>query len=123
MIRVTFCLKRKPGMERDAFQAYWRDQHAPLVKAHAAALGIRKYVQSYTTSNAASLPLAQIRGSLGADYDGVAQLWWDSREAFAAVGATEAGRTAGAILLEDERKFIDLENSPIFLSEDNMIIG
>lgn len=123
MLRITFCLKRLPHLTREAFQDYWRNIHAPLVLANAEALGIRKYVQSHTVSDADRFPAAKARGSAGEDYDGVAQLWWDDKQSFSAGGDSEAGRIAGAVLLEDEKKFIDLENSPIFLSEDFHVIG
>lgn len=123
MLRVTFCLKRLPGLTRAEFQDYWRNHHAPLVQAHAAALGIRKYVQSHSLTVAGAFPLADVRGSTGLDFDGVAQLWWDDRKSFAAAGATEAGQRAGTLLLADEKRFIDLPNSPIFLSEDHHVIG
>lgn len=118
MIRLTFCLLRLPHLTRQEFQDYWRDQHAPLVMSHREALGFRKYVQSHTISDAARLPLALVRGSAGLDYDGVAQFWWDDMATLAAAGATDAGRQAGALLLEDEARFIDMARSPIFLSED-----
>ncbi len=122
MLRVTFCLKRRPELTRGEFQDYWRNHHAPLVKEHAAALGIRKYVQSHSLALPGAFPLADARGSTGLDYDGVAQLWWDDMASFAAAGSTEAGRVAGGLLLADEKKFIDLPNSPIFLSEDLHVI-
>lgn len=122
MFRITFCLKRLPHLTREEFHTYWRTDHAPLVQANAEALNIRKYVQSHTVSQADRFPGALARGSAGQDFDGVAQLWWDDKESFAAAGATTAGQIAGRLLLEDERKFIDLENSPIFLSDDVHII-
>jgi uncharacterized protein (TIGR02118 family) len=118
MIKLTFCLTRLPGMTRPQFQDYWRDRHAPLVMAHADALGFARYVQSHTISDAARLPLAAIRGSAGLDYDGVAQFWWTDMATLAAAGATPEGQRAGELLLEDERRFIDLSRSPIFLSND-----
>ena len=123
MLRVTFCLRRLPGLSRSEFQDYWLNTHAPLVEAHAASLGIRKYVQSHSIETSGSFPLADVRGSTGLEYDGVAQLWWDDMGSFAAAGATEEGRAAGVLLLEDEKRFIDLPNSPIFLSEDHAIVG
>lgn len=123
MLRVTFCLKRLPELTREQFQDYWRNSHAPLVKEHAAALGIRQYVQSHSLTLPGAFPLADVRGSSGLDFDGVAQLWWDDMQSFAAAGSTEAGRVAGALLLADEKKFIDLPNSPIFLSDDYRVIG
>lgn len=123
MIRITFCLTRLPRLSRAQFQDYWRNRHAQLVRRHAPTLGIRRYVQAHTISDAATLELAAVRGSAGADYDGVALLWWDDAAALAAASATEAGRQAGAELLADERSFIDLPRSPIFLSEEFVVCG
>jgi hypothetical protein len=40
----------------------------------------------------------------------------DSLEDLAAAGATEAGATAGRELLADERRFIDLARSPLWIA-------
>ena len=118
MIKLTFCLTRLPGMSRADFLAYWRDHHAPLVMEHRPALGFLKYVQSHVITDASRLPLAAVRGSAGSDYDGVAQFWWTDMTALAAGAATPEGVRAGELLLEDERRFIDLPRSPIFLSNE-----
>ena len=62
--------------------------------------------------------LAGERGSMEKPYDGVAELWWTDRDALTAPSGTEEGQAAGAELLEDENKFIDLPNSPIWLAHD-----
>jgi hypothetical protein len=55
-------------------------------------------------------------------YDGVAELWWDSLDdVFANI--TPDREAAGLALLEDERKFIDLQNSPLFFGEEKVIFG
>lgn len=123
MIKLTFCLKRLPHLSREEFQAYWRDKHAPLVKQHAGVLNIARYVQSHSFPEDASSPLALVRGSAGQDYDGVAELWWNDMESFASAGMTAEGQEAGRALLEDEARFIDLPNSPIFLVSENEVIG
>lgn len=123
MIKLTFCLKRLPSLSRSEFQAYWRETHAPLVQRHARELGIVRYVQSHALPEGTATALADARGSAGQDYDGVAELWWDSMETFAAAGQTAEGRAAGLALLEDEARFIDLPNSPIFLVEEQQYIG
>ncbi len=122
MIKLVFCLKRLPGMTRKQFQTYWRETHAPLVQRHAAVLQIARYVQSHTLS-AGAAHLAEARGSSWQDFDGVAELWWESMEAFAAGGGTAEGRAAGKALLEDEARFIDLPNSPIFLVQEIQFVG
>ena len=51
----------------------------------------------------------------------VAELWWESEEAFRVSGRTAEGREAGRLLLEDEAKFIDLANSPLWLNREQVI--
>ena len=122
MIKLVFCLCRRSELSREEFQRYWRDEHAPLVKAHADVLRIRRYVQVH------ALP-SDVHGALRAsrdapeEYDGVAELWWDSLDDLAASAASDDGRVAAATLLEDERRFIDLERSPIFLAEEHEILA
>lgn len=123
MIKLTFCLKRLPGLSREEFQTYWRERHAPLVQRHAKTLRIARYVQSHTLREGSAQALAQPRGSDGQDYDGVAELWWTDMASFAAAAQTDEGRAAGQELLDDEARFIDLPNSPIFLVEEREFVG
>ncbi|MBW8813014.1 MAG: EthD domain-containing protein [Caulobacterales bacterium] len=122
MIKLTFCLVRLPHLTREAFQAYWRGTHAPLVASVAEALRIRRYVQLHSAAAEAS---AGMRASRGApeDFDGVAELWFDSLEAVIENGRRQEARAAAALLLEDERRFIDLPRSPIWWGEEKVIVG
>jgi uncharacterized protein (TIGR02118 family) len=122
MIKLTYCLRRKPGMSLDEFQRYWRETHAPLVAERAETLGIRRYVQVHT----ADLPdvHAILQGRNGGSpepFDGVAELWYDSLDAMASDDPAVA--LAAADLLEDEKNFIDLASSPLWLAEENTVIG
>ncbi len=118
MLKLIFCLHRQPHLSRDEFQRYWHETHAPLVRRHAAVLGIRRYVQSHTLGGAIGEGLIASRGAPPA-YDGVAELWWDDAAAFAAASASEAGRVASRELLEDEQRFIDHARSPLFVVEEH----
>ena len=122
MVKLIFCLRRKEGLSREEFQRYWRETHAPLVASHADVLGIRRYVQAHTTDTPFNDALRASRGGPDA-YDGVAELWWDSLDALAAGSSSPAGQVASAALLEDERRFIDLANSPLFLVDENEVVG
>jgi hypothetical protein len=66
----------------------------------------------------------RLRSSRGApeEYDGVAELWFDSIEALVAAGGTPEGRAVGKRLLEDERRFIDLARSPLWLAEEHEVL-
>jgi uncharacterized protein (TIGR02118 family) len=122
MIKIVFCLRRRPELSREEFQTYWRETHAPLVRSHADALGIRRYVQVHSVDDAISAAIAGPRHS-PEPFDGVAELWLDSLDALAAAGSSDAGRAAAAALLEDERRFIHLERSPLFFAEEHVIIN
>jgi uncharacterized protein (TIGR02118 family) len=122
MLKLVFCLHRLPGLSRAEFQRYWREQHGPLVRRHAAALRIRRYLQLHTLDDPLQEALRASRGGPEA-FDGVAELWWDSREDLEAVLRDPAGQRAAAELLEDERRFIDLARSPLWVGEEHPIIG
>jgi uncharacterized protein (TIGR02118 family) len=122
MIKLTFCLTRLSHLSRPAFQDYWINTHGPLVASVAEALQIRRYVQLHSAPEEVS---AGIRASREAppDYDGVAELWFDSLEAVIANGQRPEAQAAGALLLEDERRFIDLSKSPLWWGEEKPVVG
>ena len=123
MIKLVFSLRRRPDMTRDEFQAYWRESHAPLVSRHADTLRIRRYVQTHARASELAAAQSSARGSEPDVYDGEAELWWDSLEDVVAVLSTPAGQQAALELLEDERRFIDLERSPLWIGEENLVVG
>jgi uncharacterized protein (TIGR02118 family) len=123
MIKLVFTLRRREGMTREDFQRYWSEKHAPLVQRHAATLHIRRYVQVRLHETFLNEAVAAQRGSQPQFYDGVAELWWDSLEDLAAVFSSEAGQDAALELLDDEQRFIDLPNSPLWLGEENVVVG
>jgi uncharacterized protein (TIGR02118 family) len=122
MIKLVFTLRRRDDMTREEFQRYWREQHAPLVKRHADALHIRRYVQVHARDTDLDGAIVGPRGSEPRFYDGVAELWWDSLEELVAAFSSDAGQAAGRELLEDESRFIDLPRSPLWLGEENVVI-
>ena len=122
MIKLTFCLRRRPNMTVEEFQRYWRTTHADLIAKRAEVLGIRRYVQLHS----ADLPglhesLQRRNGGAPLPYDGVAELWFDSLEDF--IGGGPDRMQASAELLADERNFVDLPNSPMWLGEENVVVG
>ena len=97
MIKLSFCLRRLSHLSREDFQTYWREQHAPLVAKHAKTLGILRYVQVHTGHPALNDAMQGSRGGPDA-YD-------------------------GAELLADEKKFIDLANSPLWFGDEFVVVG
>jgi uncharacterized protein (TIGR02118 family) len=121
MVKLVFCLTRRPDMPADEFHRYWEEQHGPLVRTVASTLGIRRYVQDHTLSGAVGDMLTASRGGPG-PFDGIAELWFDSEEALVAASSSPEGLDAGRRLLEDERRFIDHERSPLFLVSEVTIV-
>lgn len=122
MIKLVFCLRRRPELSREEFQRYWHEKHAPLVRSHAETLKIRRYVQTHTLDSGVNAAMRASRGG-PEEYDGVAELWWDSIGELAAGAATPEGRAAGRELLEDERRFVDLANSPLWVAEEKPVVA
>ncbi len=122
MIKLSYCIRRRSDLSPDAFRTYWREQHAPLVEKHAAALRARRYVQSHTMEVEEN---ELLRGSRGSDeaFDGIAEVWWESMEEFHAAVETIEGREAAQALLDDERNFIDFARSALFLTEEQPIFS
>lgn len=122
MIKLTFCLRRLPGMTREEFQRYWRETHAALVAERADVMRIRRYVQVHTADLRGLHKSLQTRnGGAPEPYDGVAELWFDS---LGEIGGDDPARQqAAAELLADERNFIDLPNSPMWFAEEHVVVG
>ncbi|MFT4561873.1 MAG: hypothetical protein ACI9BW_001615 [Gammaproteobacteria bacterium] len=113
MIKITIFVARKASLTFEEFDTYWREKHAPLIKSVTDfSRHVRKYVQSHRTSS--GVPLAQ-----EADYDGVAELWFDSVESLD-TAFTEPKYME--LIRPDELKFVDLDRSVSFVSEEFQVI-
>ena len=122
MLKLTYCLHRLPSLTREEFQRYWREEHAPLVKAAAPHLGIARYIQCHTEDHPLIAASAAARGIESDDsntFDGVAEIWIG--ESDEVNPSAEAARHA-AILLEDEGNFIDFTRSRMFATRENVVI-
>jgi uncharacterized protein (TIGR02118 family) len=121
VIKLSFCLHRRPELSRAEFQRYWRETHGPLVAKHARALRIRRYVQVHALDAEMNAALRASRGG-PEEYDGIAELWCESLDDLTAAVQSAAGAAAGRELLEDERRFIDLARSPLWLSREHAVV-
>jgi uncharacterized protein (TIGR02118 family) len=122
MIKLVFMIRRREGISREEFQRYWKAEHAELVKRHAEHLRIRRYVQTHARDTDLDEAIAGSRGSEARQYDGLAELWWDGLDDLVQAAISEQGQAAQQALLEDERRFIDVANSPIWLGEEIAVI-
>lgn len=108
------CLCRHPQMTREAFQEYWRDEHGPFFMKNAALMRAKKYVQSHTIDSPMNDAFRESRGLI-AEFDGVAEVWFESEEDMLAAMSSSEGQDLAAALLKDENNFIDHARSAAFL--------
>ncbi len=80
MFKAMILLTRKPEMSRAEFRTWLLDEHAPLA---ATLPGIRKLTYNIVETEDATV-------------DGIAELWFDSQEAFEGAYATEIGKAVAA---------------------------
>jgi len=123
MITIAFLLRRRADVDEAEFHRYWRDDHGPLVVSHKQALGIARYVQLHSLDPAMSELLRASRDCEATHYDGIALVSFESVESLVAATSSPEGRAAVAALLDDERRFIDLSQSVIWLTEDALFVG
>jgi len=118
VVKLVFCLQRRSDVDEAEFHRYWREVHGPLAVSLAPVLGIRRYVQLHTTPGPVSEALASDRGA-PEQFDGIAELWFDSLESMVSAALTPEGATAAETLRNDEATFIDHSRSPIFVGEEH----
>jgi uncharacterized protein (TIGR02118 family) len=121
MIKLVFVIRRRRDLPAEEFHRYWLEEHGPLARGLLEQLGARRYAQTHTLDSELNAAFAESRGTLEA-YDGLAEIWWDSLDAFVAAAGSEEGQRANQTLAEDEAKFIDLERSSLFLTEEQTIL-
>ena len=89
MIKSIGLLSRKDGMTHEEFVRHWVEVHAPL--AHAVP-GLRRYVQSHIVEERRRPDIPAI----DVEIDGIAELWYDDREAMARAHATPEAKALHA---------------------------
>lgn len=117
MIKFVMCITRHSNLSREEFKDYWKYKHGPFFMENADAMGAKKYVQSHTLDTPLNEGLRESRG-MQPEYDGVAEVWFESAEALTEGMNTPEGQKLGAVLLEDEKNFINHLKSCAFIVEE-----
>jgi uncharacterized protein (TIGR02118 family) len=120
MIKLVYCLRKRADVPAAEFHRYWLEQHGPAVRSFAKAIGGKKYIQSHTILPELNEAFRASR-DLAPAYDGITEVWYDNAEALSAGMQTAEGRAAHKALLEDESKFIDFEQSCVFMTQEHVI--
>lgn len=105
MLHVFYFISKKPSLSHEAFHAYWRDVHGPIVKRIPQ---LDRYLQSH-----------QIAGtSIGSSYDGAAEAWVEEEKLTALRESSEYREGA----LADEPNFIDMARVEWLVTRDRVIL-
>jgi uncharacterized protein (TIGR02118 family) len=83
MVKFVAVVRRKEGLSFEEFRRLWCEEHPPLVMAMP---GVRRYAQN----------LAHRGGTREWPMDGIAEVWFDDKQAVGAAFGSEAGRAANA---------------------------
>ena len=121
MVKLVYCIVRRADLSTEEFHRTWLVDHAPLVKSSAEALHAVRYVQNHTAHADLNALLQSSRGGMQPAYDGITEIWWNSRADLENALSSEAGRAASARLEQDEVCFIDFARSRIFITEEHEI--
>ena len=106
MIKLVYCITKKPNLSDADFFRYWGNEHA-LIGARIP--GLRKFVQSHRINVPGDEKIP--------DYDGMAELWFDSIEALLKARQSREWKES----TEDEGNFIDHNKVAYFVSEEHVI--
>lgn len=118
--KLIYCLRRREDIPKAEFYRYWLEDHGPLVRSLAEAIGACRYVQSHTTMEEANHQFMLVRGH-AEPFDGITELWWRTAQDMQKGMMTPEGQAAQAALMKDESKFIDFSRSCLFMTEEHEI--
>jgi uncharacterized protein (TIGR02118 family) len=108
MVKLIYCISKKPELSVEEFQRYWRDVHGPIAGRIP---GLQRYVQCHV------VPELYDRPTLPA-FDGAAELWFEDLDAMRAAMQSPEVQAA----LEDEKNFIDHTRVASFVTIEKPVI-
>ena len=106
MFKIVFLVHKRPDMDAQEFRRHWRETQGSLGSRF---LANAKYVQNHSVIPA---------GSPAAPYDGFAEMWFDSKEAFERAMATPEAQAA----IADLPNFIDTTRMQSFVVDEINVV-
>lgn len=118
MVKISYLMRRKPGMTREQFLDYWSNQHpAAGGEGSFEALGVKRYVQTHTLDLPVRKWVVNPREGLVPEFDGIAELWVE-RDFLETEWPTQKVQDLIAKFYADELNFVDWSRSTILLSKE-----
>jgi len=106
VIKLVYCITKKPGLTDQEFFHYWLDIHGPI---GARIPGLRKLVQSHRLTVASD--------NHQPDYDGVAELWFDDMPSLLSARQSPEWK----ISTHDEANFVDHTKVAYLITEEHVV--
>ena len=123
MIKLVFCMRRLPHLSREDFLAYWGKKHPRAGGPDAAKLlGMKKYAQVRALPEDVNRRVAASRPGVEPEFDGIAEVWVESLEAYERDWNSGEGAAVFQKFLDDEANFVDWTRSVVFLAEERVLI-
>jgi hypothetical protein len=113
MIELICFVKRKEGMDRDAFHEHWLNNHGPLIRNTPE---LSKYVLRYEQNHRTDRDSERDRGSAG--HDGVTIQWFENMQAFIGFCTDPAYHE---LIAPDEAKFLDRSAFHMFFAAEPIV--
>ncbi len=122
MVKLCFCMRRLPHLTREEFLEYWGKKHTRAGGPRAIEiLGMRKYCQVRTLSAELNREVGSSRPGIEPEFDGIAEIWLDSVEAYQRDWSSPEGMETMKGFLDDEKNFVDWSRSTVFLAEEKIM--
>ena len=115
MIKVVAFLSRLPGVEHDAFRAYYEGSHAPMVARLLPMLAV--YERNYP-DRAKVRPAAGQTIDAAIGFDAMTVMKFADRAGFDAWKAALRDEDTLRIIREDEAKFLDSTKTRLFVMDE-----
>ena len=107
MIKLVYCITKRPDLSDEEFFHYWKNIHGPI---GATIPRLRKLVQSHRIK----IPADKYPPA----YDGIAELWFDSVEDLLAARQSPEWQAS----THDEANFIDQTKVAYFVTAEHIIM-
>lgn len=116
MIKLCVLCPRRPDLTLEQFEDHWRNVHGPLFSNQPE---VKQYVRKYIQVHSTGKQLDNRGFPSVSQYDGVAEIWFDTMEDIPKVFSSENFNT---IIAQDEAKFIDRDNIRWIYATENIVI-
>ena len=111
MVKLTCLVRRKAGMSPEAFHAYWRDRHGPLVIGTRHGRHVLRYEQHHR-------PLSDYGPDDDGGYDGVTEQWYESMDTY----RQSLTEDDFPVVWADLAEFLDVDRLEFVMTEEPVLI-